>query len=345
LGFISDAFVSPDVKNFFTPLDSYNSSAPIEDYEDIFEGLRQIFIFGGTTYAVPMRAGGNLLYYNKEYIRQTGLSITKAADMTMEEIIELMKKGSFTKPNGDKVYGFAKQGEKTEIGRTAGYFLRAKDGDYYTPDYKITVQDPRVIWAVNVLKDLYNAGALPPNFTSIENPDAVQLFKSGRGTFYSGGPGYLKRLTTGDDAMPEDNIGFMNFPASKDYKGKYPVAAPIATFAWGMVIPKGAQHKDLSWKFFRAVLSKEAILNGSLSGNSPVRASTFEEPRYMEKTPYLEEQLAMFAAGRSIFPGFDNYAEFRDILGEEMQLVVLGKKSAEQAMADVEKKATDLMPK
>ena len=93
------------------------------------------------------------------------------------------------------------------------------------------------------------------------------------------------------------------------------------------------------------MLNKEAILNGCLSGNSPVRASTFKEPKYMAGVPYLKEQLAMFAAGRALFPGFDNYPEFRDVLGEEIQQVVLGKKSAEQAMADAEKKSADLMPK
>ena len=41
-------------------------------------------------------------------------------------------------------------------------------------------------------------------------------------------------------------------PASATLKGKYDVAPAKVEF-WGMVIPKNAKRKDLSWSFIKAM--------------------------------------------------------------------------------------------
>ncbi len=91
--------------------------------------------------------------------------------------------------------------------------------------------------------------------------------------------------------------------------------------------------------------SKDAVINMSLSGNEPFRDSTFSDPRYIKVAPFIMQQKNIFKYGRPLFRGFDEFPEFRDILGEEIQKVVLGQKTAEKAMIDTEKKVINLLPK
>jgi multiple sugar transport system substrate-binding protein len=121
--------------------------------------------------------------------------------------------------------------------------------------------------------------------------------------------------------------------------------APGRTFQWAFVVPKGCQHKDLAWEFIRFMCSKEGILNMSLSGNEPIRNSTFQDQQYIAKQPLLIQQQNIFKYGRPLFRGFDNYTEANSILGGEIQKAVMGQKTAQQAMADAERQIKPLLPK
>jgi len=341
ISFLYTPWISPTVPNFFVPIDSYLASSPIEDYDDIFKNLREELIFKNKSYGVPMRASGQGLYYNKKILKERGILNPPT---TLEELIEDVIKCSFTRENGEEVYGLVKQGIKEEIQFVVGDWLRAKNGDYITADFESKLRDPKVIEALKLFRRFMEAKAIPPNFTAIENKDTVEFFKQNRGAFTVAGPGYLVQYISAGGLSKED-IGFMNFPVSKEIKAEYPVAGPTIIFQWAFVIPKGAKNKELSWEFIKFMTSKDAVINMSLSGNEPFRDSTFSDPRYIKVAPFIMQQKNIFKYGRPLFRGFDEFPEFRDILGEEIQKVVLGQKTAEKAMIDTEKKVINLLPK
>ncbi len=226
------------------PIDSYLASSPIEDYDDIFKNLREELIFKNKSYGVPMRASGQGLYYNKKILKERGILNPPT---TLEELIEDVIKCSFTRENGEEVYGLVKQGIKEEIQFVVGDWLRAKNGDYITADFESKLRDPKVIEALKLFRRFMEAKAIPPNFTAIENKDTVEFFKQNRGAFTVAGPGYLVQYISAGGLSKED-IGFMNFPVSKEIKAEYPVAGPTIIFQWAFVIPKGAKNKELSWE-------------------------------------------------------------------------------------------------
>jgi multiple sugar transport system substrate-binding protein len=287
-----------------------------------------------------MRASGQGLYYNKKILAERGIN---RPPETVEELIDAIKRCSFTRASGEDVYGLVKQGIREELPFVLGDFIRAKDGDFITAKYEPRFSDPRVIEVLNLFREFMTLKALPPNFLALEDKDAIELFKRNRGAFTMAGPGHLVRFI-GADGLSADDVGFMNFPVSSQTRSAYPVAGPAVTFQWAFVIPKGAQHKDLAWEFIRFMTSKEGVLNMSLSGNEPFRNSTFQDPLYISRAPYLTQQLNIFKYGRPLFRGFDNFPEARDILGEEIQQAVSGSKNAGQAMADAERKIVPLLP-
>ena len=330
--------ISDRVPDLFAVLDEHMAKAPIEDLDDIFLNLRQDIIFDGKTYGLPMRAGGTALFYNKTILKNRGIS--EKFD-TIEQVVEAMYKSTFTRPNGDEVYGYAKQGRKSEIPFTLGNFVRSKDGEMMK-DMKLTLTDSRVIEAIALLKDLFDKKVLPPNFTALANKDVIQLIKSKRVAIAMSGPDYGTRFV-GDDGLSWDEVGFTNIPAAKDYKSKYPDGAPALTFQWAFVVPKNAKNVAMSWNFLRHISSKEGVLNQALSGNNPVRKSVYEMEDYRKKVHFVDVTAKMFNVGRKLFPGFVNFPEVRDIIGEEIQRAVLGEKSPQQAMADAQKKAAPLV--
>jgi multiple sugar transport system substrate-binding protein len=333
-------WISPAMSDFFVPLDDYIGKSPIEDYNDIFQNLRDPLIIGGRTYAVPMRASGEGLFYNKKILAERGITTPPE---TLEELVEAIKKCSFIRANGEAVYGLVKPGIKGQIGETVADYFRPKDADYCTPDYKLMLTDSRVLEAIELFKEFYSMKAIPPDFFTMENKDFVEMFKRGRAAFTGAGPSYMVQFT-GADGLKEEDIGYMNYQAAREYKGKYPAADPTLNFQWAFVIPKGSQHKDLSWEFIRFICSKDGVFNQSFSGNEPIRASTFQDPRYIETHPLYTQQQNIFKYGRPLWNGFDNYTEANDILGEELQRAIAGQKPVLQSMQDAERRIQPLLP-
>ena len=341
VAFFYSPYISPDVPSFFVPIDDYDAKKPIEAPKDIIESFWGELTFKGKRYAVPMRSGGqSYLFYNKKILAERGIAPPK----TIEELVEAIKKSSFTRPNGERIYGYVKQGNKAEVAFSMGTFVRAMGGDYISKDFRSRLTSPEVLDSLRIYRDLFAAGAMPDNFTALTNADTLTLFQSGRVAFYTAGPDYLTRLAKPGVVEPQD-VGHMNVPPLKKDLAKWGGASPSGTFQWAMSIPKGSQRKDAAWDFIRFMSSKDAVLNMALSGNGPVRTSTFEDPRYKKRVPTIGGMLIMLKYGYPMFPAFENFTQVNDIIGEQIQQVVLGRKTPEQAMQDAQGSIGGLLPK
>lgn len=338
IGFVYTPWVTSAMPDFFASLTELEKSKPLESKDDFFSNLIEELTIDGNLYAIPLRASGQGLFYNKNILKERGLSIEDIK--TSEDLIAAIRRCSFTRPNGELVYGITKQGLREELPFVVGDFLRSKNGDYIDRDLKLYLDDPRVEWALNVYRDFYANGNVPKNFTAMTNADSVEIFKAGKAAFTVAGPGYLANYTT-DGALTEDDIGFVNFPPSREIAKDYEVS-PTITFQWAIAIPQNAKYKDLVWDFIQYVTTKDAILQTVFSGNEPVRESVFQNNEYLASVAYPEQQRNIFEFGRPLFPGFDEYPEFISILGEEMQNAVLGTKTSAQALQDAEKKIREL---
>ena len=341
VAFIYSPYISPDVPSFFDSIDEYDAKKPIEDPKDIIQSFWGELTFNGKRYAVPMRSGGQAyLFYNKKILAERGITPPK----TIEELVEAIKKSTFTRPNGERIYGFVKQGNKAEIAFSVGAFVRAMGGDYISKDFRSRLTSPEVLNSVRIYREFFAAGAVPDNFTALTNAEQVTLFQNGRVAFNTNGPDYLTRLAKPGVVELQD-IGHMNFPPLKKDLTKWGGAAPCAIFQWAMAIPKGSQRKEDAWDFIRFMSSKDAVLNMALSGNGPVRASTFENPKYKAMVPTVNGTLTMLKLGYPMFPAFENFTQVNDIIGEQIQQAVLGRKTAEQAMQDAQGAISGLLPK
>ncbi len=197
--------------------------------------------------------------------------------------------------------------------------------------------------AVKLLRDLFEAGAFPRNFATLSTEDVNVWMQQGRAAMSLQSMGRNRIYNDPQKSQFSGKIKTVAVPISASLKSKYAVAPAKVEF-WGMVIPKNAKRKDLSWSFIKAMLTKQATLGAALNGNGPVRNSTYDDAGFRAQVPYADEERRVLKVARVPLPAFDEAARAGDIFKEEAEAAVLGMKKAEDAMASLGQRVKPLLP-
>lgn len=336
VGFVLNTQATERMARLFEPLDTPMQMAPLEAPEDIFPGLTAGLMVAGRPYAVPFRHASSGLHYNAALFAERGIGGPPA---TMEEMLELARRCTYTRADGGRVSGFVMGG--------LGYadiiaFARAWDGDYITADMRVVANEPGMVAAVTALRDLYVFGALPRNVTAINGEDVNVWMQTGRAAMILGS--MSRNAIYNDPAKSKfpGQIKTVPIPVAAALRGKYDVAPTKVEF-WGMAIPRAAQRKELAWSFIRAISGKDATIMAALNGNGPVRRSAYDDPQIRDSLAYAADEQRVLAVSRVAIPAFDNAAQAGDLLQQEVQAAVLGMKSPRQAMDDLTERAKRLV--
>src|SRR5262249_58921595 len=151
-------------------LEGGKQRARVEDVTVSPHNMRKPGPSGTRLYGIPMRATTTFLHWNRAVFEERGIG---GPPKTIEEFAEIARKCTFTRPNGEKVYGFSVQGTKAEIFYPLLDLSRAWDGDFMTADYRVVCNEPPVVKALTLLRDLVKDGVMPPNLTTHSNTDEV----------------------------------------------------------------------------------------------------------------------------------------------------------------------------
>jgi multiple sugar transport system substrate-binding protein len=197
--------------------------------------------------------------------------------------------------------------------------------------------------AVQTLADFYKDGVLPKNWAAIKDEEINNWVQTGRVAMTTTSCGRNRIYNDPEKSKEAGNIKTIAIPVSEKLKDKYAVAPAKVEF-WTIVIPKNSKHKDLAWDLVKTMLSKENTLKAALNGNGPVRASTYDTDAMKNQLPYAAEEKAVLLVGRVPLPPFDNAAKAGDIFVEDLQAAVLGMMPVKDAMEDVKKRVTPLLP-
>jgi multiple sugar transport system substrate-binding protein len=338
VGFLLNTQAVPRTAELFEPLDEYMKKDPIEDPADVFPGLMEGMRVGGRLVAVPFRHASSGLHYNEELLAEKGF---KAPPATMEELAEMAKALTFRRADGTPVVGLVMPGVTYP---NVIDIARAWDGDFVTLDYKCAADQQGMIRAVQLLRDLFQAGAFPRNFASLSTEDVNVWMQTGRAAMSLQSMGRNRIYNDPQRSKFPGRIKTGAVPISQELKGKYDVAPAKVEF-WGMVIPRNAQRKDLAWSFIKAMASKESTLKAALNGNGPVRNSTYEDEKFRSTIPYADEERRVLKVSRVPLPAFDEAVRAGDFFKEEAEAAVLGMKSPEEAMKSLCRRVEPLLPK
>lgn len=337
VAFLLNTRAIPNVANLLEPLDGLMKTEALEDPRDFFPGLVSAMQFGGRPYAVPHRHATTGFHYNEAIFKERGVPIPR----TFEEVIAAAGKLTFTRPDGSQVFGFLIEGDNYP---NVIDMARAYNGDFITADFKLAVNEPPMLRAVQTMRDFYAAGVIPRNWTAIKGEEVNTWMQSGRVAMTITSFGRTQFYNDKEKARNPGAIKVMALPAARDFKGRFPDAAPAKTEFWSMCIPRSARNKAIGWSLIRELSSKENTLKAALNGNGPVRASTYQNAGFVANIPCAAAEAATLKVARVPIPAFDNAAKAGDIFVEELQAAVLGRKGVALAMDEVARRVKPLLP-
>jgi multiple sugar transport system substrate-binding protein len=338
VGFVLNPQVVPRVAALFEPIDPWMARDPIEAPDDVFKGLMEGFRVGGGLVGIPFRHASSGLHYNAAILAERGITTPPT---TIEEVIEVAKRCTYRRADGTPVVGLVMPGVTYP---NVIDLARAWDGDFITPDFRVVANEPPMLNAIRTLRELFQAGAFPRNFATIQSEDVNTWVQQGRAAMALNSMGRNRIYNDPQRSRFPGEIKTIAVPISATLKATFDVAPAKVEF-WGMVIPKNARRKELSWSFIKAMVSKQSTLAAALNGNGPVRASTYEDATFRARVPYADEERRVLTVARVPMPAFDEAARAGDIFKEEAEAAVLGMKTPEAAMASVVSRVTPLLPR
>ena len=279
---------------------------------------------GGKVYGVADRVDPWMMFYNKDLFAKAGI---KEFPATMDEFVAAAQK--LTK---DRTYGFGLVGAKhgTLMGQYLN-FLYAFHGNLLTPDGKApAVNDENGVAALAFYTDLHRKYKVaPPSAPGDSRNEVRQLFFTEQVAMMVDGPwatGTLKEMA------PKVNWGVGKIPqvAGKDRR------SPLS--AWYYTTFSSSKNKDAALKLISFMLKPENEAKGVVTLPAQGRAAKLPRFATAEWAPWLDA--ARFAAPE---PSTEHYNAIADIMGDAIQEVMHGKKTAKQAADDAAARVDKLL--
>jgi len=326
VAFLLNTQMTPRAAGLFEPLDPWMQRA----------GLMTGFRVGGQQVAVPFRHASSGMHYNEEILAERGIS---SPPRTVEELVEVAKRCTYTRANGTQVVGFVVPGVSYP---NVIDLARAWDGEFITPDMRFAANEKPMVNALTVLRELFLAGAFPRNFAAIQNEEVATWMQNGRAALNYASMGRTQIYNDPTKSQFPGRIKTVPMPVSRELLGKFEVAPAKVEF-WGMGIPKNAKNKEQAWDLIRAMLSKESTVMTAINGNGPVRVSAYADPRVKQRLPYAEDEKKVLLVARAPMPAFDNAQRAADFFKEEAEAAVLGMKTPQKAMDDLAARVRPLL--
>lgn len=337
VGFLLNTQMVPRVAGLFEPLEPWMARAPIEAPGDIFPGLMSGMQVGGRQVGLPFRHASSGLHMNEAILAERGIA---GPPGTIEELADMARRCTFRRDDGTRVVGLVMPGVSYA---NVIDLARAWDGDFITADFKCVADQPPMLSAIRLLRELFQAGAFPRNFAAIATEDVTGWMQGGRAAFALQSMSRNRLFNDPKGGQYAGRIRTVALPASETVRDRYDVAPAKVEF-WGMVIPAQASRKALSWAFIRSMLSPDATLRAALNGNGPVRQATYEDGGFRAAIPYAEEERRVLRVARVPLPAFDQAPRAADLFREEAEAAVLGLKTPEEAMGSLTRRVTPLLP-
>lgn len=274
----------------------------------------------GTQYGIPWTTASIGMLYNPTILKEAGFDAPPA---TMEEFEACMAK--IQEMNPDMIPYALSTMDNTA---TADFmpWLWAYGGSIFDENGELCVNSDATIQVLSWYKDMAEKGYIR---AAMSRFDARQLFAQGKIGFY-------------DDAIMARGIAASNGVAEADLDATIqPMLRPVlaegddpTSSMWGhmLVIFKKSENKESAAEFIKHIISEEESLNYfKTSGMLPVMKTALEDPmvtgdawagKWSEITKYGRD---------NELKAFSQNDELSTIISEEIQAVVIGEKTPEEA--------------
>ncbi|WP_412518989.1 ABC transporter substrate-binding protein [Actinomadura madurae] len=288
--------------------------------------------YRGKLYAVPSTSDAGMLYYREDLLKKAGIAEPPKTYDEMWAACDKVRK----LPEGEDVDCFFTEVNKTEsMTISAVEAIASAGGSIIGADGKPALTTPQAKQGVEFLVKAKKEH-MPKEAVTLDTEGGRRYFQSGRLLFQRQWP-YQYALANSDDG-------------SSKVAGKFAVAplpgpsGPGVANLGGhnLAISAFAENKATSLDFIRYLAGEQSQrANLIATSKAPTIAALYDDPEMVKKFPYLPV-LKEAIANAKPRPVAVKYGDVTAAVQGEMYDAVTGKKSAEQALADLQSKLRPL---
>lgn len=289
--------------------------------DDIIPATTEICKVNNSIYLAPYFGNVTVMLYNKALVEAAGY---KGADIqTFEDLMKIAQSANAAGKKGFLIRG----GSGDNIVSDFIPHLLAHNGWVVDKNNKPTVNTPEFKAAFENYIKLYKLG------DTMDKDDIVAAIDNGDAALGVGWPGWYV-------PKADSKASYTVIPTKLNASDTAKKTSMYGV--WTVGICNNSQNKDLTMKLLNYLMSAEVQMKTIDGGGVPCRYSCLLNKDVLAKLPHLETVCSALETG-VYRPVMEQWSDFTNILGTEMDTVIQGTKSMDQGLADAQKALEQLM--
>src|SRR3954466_403479 len=278
----------------------------------------------GKTYMIPVVNFVYPLFTNQDLLTKAGV---QTVPTTRTEFLDAAKKVSAL---GGNVKGWAlplDTAVPNGIQNDVMSWLWASGGHMLTEDGKPNLTSPPVKSTVEYVKSLNDAGVVAPGSLTMKEQDKVEKFANGQVGMVIDSLAHINLIKKNS---PKLNFTVAALPAEDGFTGKRGI--PYAS--WGIGVSDSTKHKAEAFKLVQYLMSQQVNAQLSTIANG-FPGNKNAQPDFSKSDPMFKTAFTIYKQGypANEFVGLPKSEDLMRSFDEQLQLVLTGKSSVDDALA------------
>lgn len=280
----------------------------------------------GHLVGIPVNVEGPVVYYRKDLLAKYDVPVPRTTKQLVAAATKIHHRSG-----GE--YVTATRGLSPTLPYVFGNFLH-NEGLQWSHHGKPTFDDPRATQAIRDYVAI--AGKAGPR--GVVNNGPVQnsaLMASGKAAFMVDSSNELDSVA-GSESKVGNRLGIIPIPRSS--AGSHPTV-----LSWNLGMSKYSQHKSDAWRFIQWATSPQVTRKLARDGVAPPRDAPWQDPKFRAmytttaQRQWIDAVREIVKTGTGkVGPPVRDQDTARRLIGDEIDKVILGKETEEEAARNVQ---------
>ena len=289
--------------------------------DDVIPATTAICYVGDDLYLAPYYGNVTVLMFNKANVQAAGYDADTIA--SLDDVLKICQQAQ---ADGKKGFIYRGDGQNNLVVDFLPILL-SYGGWVIDENNKPTVNTDEFKAAMNYYLELIATGEAQVK------DDLIASVDTGAGTMGIGWPGWY--TPTADSTADYIALSGAATAGAEAYNSNvYGI--------WTIGVPANSQNKELAVELLKYLMDPEVQKSTVPSGGVPCRYSCLLDETILQTYPHLETVCGALETG-VYRPVIEEWTEFTNILGTEMDNIIQGTKTIDQGLADAQSLLEDLM--
>ncbi len=319
------------------PLNDYFTQAQLQPYLD---GMLNSVTVDGKVYGIPLYTNAIHFFYRKDLLDKHGYAVPKTWEEMSATAQNILKK-----ENDPNLTGYISMWAQIE-GLFMNYlqFFWGAGGQFFDPQGKVAIDTPAGRKALQTMVDfIYMQKIAAPGILTYKPNDAMALFRQGRAVFMVV-QDFVWPMLNADDSAVKGKVGMQRVPYFQGHSD----ARTVCMGGWILIVNPYSKAKPAAARLIKYLTTPEAGLKMAVeTGSMPALKGMESNPQLLASYPIAKTLYEDFAVGdvRPSAQAGAKYPELSHIMQVEVHAALSRQKSVEQALADAQTAAEQLLGK